>query len=40
LLTTAPAVTTASKLAAPNANGSVAVGLNSADKKPEGTGVK
>jgi hypothetical protein len=35
-----PAVTTASKLPAPNANGSVTVRLNSADKKAEGTGVK
>jgi hypothetical protein len=40
LFRTAPAVTTASKLPAPNANGSVTVRLNSADKKPEGTGVK
>lgn len=40
LFRTAPAVTTASKLPVPNANGSVTVRLNSADKKPEGTGVK
>ena len=40
LLSPHPAVTTASKLPAPNANGSVTVRLNSADKKPEGTGVK
>src|ERR1700676_336628 len=40
LFRTAPAVTTASKLPVPNANGSVTVRLNSADKKTEGTGVK